>query len=428
MCLHTIKRLHVFNCVSNFNMYHLSTYFFWLLILWIRLYRWVEFQVLKVLRNPINKIISAQASKHGIVINGQDHCMQNIKSEEIIYLTVRNPNTFITIINQGSIGLGETYMKKWWDCGEGNEEEIFLKVFNLTEGLKPHPMLRLTDWITVRAKDTPWETGLETGWITSFGKDFFTAGLGPCSNFVAGIYSNGNTNMETAQLEGFKYLADKLQLTPGMKVLELGCGYGGLAHFLADNYKVNVTGVTNSREEACKAKEKRNNSKVEIIESDFRELPDSYMGIFDRVICVHMMEHLGGPANYAGFFRSAAKFLKSGGLFVVQSYVMDRKPPLRIDPFTRKYMARCSVVPELNEVVEAVRDNFYLESLDNLGQNLVPFFSAVEKNVNLAWPLLSKKYTTGHYRVFKLVLKIMLALSHGRKMHDLVLVLSVKSK
>lgn len=260
------------------------------------------------------------------------------------------------------------------------------------------------------------------------GKDFFTAGLGPCSNFVAGIYSNGNTNMETAQLEGFKYLADKLQLTPGMKVLELGCGYGGLAHFLADNYKVNVTGVTNSREEACKAKEKRNNSKVEIIESDFRELPDSYMGIFDRVICVHMMEHLGGPANYAGFFRSAAKFLKSGGLFVVQSYVMDRKPPLRIDPFTRKYMARCSVVPELNEVVEAVRDNFYLESLDNLGQNLVPFFSAVEKNVNLAWPLLSKKYTTGHYRVFKLVLKIMLALSHGRKMHDLVLVLSVKSK
>lgn len=106
----------------------------------------------------------------------------------------------------------------------------------------------------------------------------------------------------------------KLKLKPGMRVLDLGCGWGGLCKFLAETYNVEVVGVTVSKEGAEGAKERCKGLQVEIRLQDYRCVNE----VFDRIVVVGLIEHVG-RINYRSFFELANRCLSDDGIFLLHT-------------------------------------------------------------------------------------------------------------
>lgn len=117
-------------------------------------------------------------------------------------------------------------------------------------------------------------------------------------------------SLEAAQQAKLDLICRKLELEPGMRVLDIGCGWGGLAEYMARNYQVSVVGVTISAEQQKMAQARCADLDVEIRLQDYRDLHDS----FDRIVSVGMFEHVG-PKNYATYFEVADRNLKPNGRF-----------------------------------------------------------------------------------------------------------------
>ena len=190
--------------------------------------------------------------------------------------------------------------------------------------------------------------------------------------------------------------------------------------------QIEAIGVTNSAEEAAKAKQ-YTTSNVKIIESDYRDLPTTAAtGKFDRVVCVQMMEHLGGPRHYGTFFRKMNSLLAPDGLLVIQTSVITVKWPIRCDPFGRKYLHLNSVAAQSLELLSAGEGaGFIVEDVQNIGAGMERTVLAYEANVEKAWKeSLSAKYEVKYYRMYQLYLKAFLAGLRSRRVQMWQLVMS----
>ena len=140
-------------------------------------------------------------------------------------------------------------------------------------------------------------------------------------NYSCGYWKNA-TNLERAQLNKMDLIARKLKLTPGMRVLDIGCGWGGLCKYLAQNYGVHVVGVTISTEGAKYARELCKGFDVEIRLQDYRDVNEE----FDRIVSVGMFEHVG-QKNYREYFQVVQRCLVKHGIFLLHTIGHDHDSP-----------------------------------------------------------------------------------------------------
>jgi cyclopropane-fatty-acyl-phospholipid synthase len=159
-------------------------------------------------------------------------------------------------------------------------------------------------------------------------------------------------SLEDAQAAKKHHLASKLQLRPGMRVLDIGCGWGGMGLTLARDYGAQVTGVTLSREQLALADRRAEaaglNGQVRFALKDYRDVE----GRFDRIVSVGMFEHVGAP-NYVSFFEQIRRLLDDDGVAVVHS-IGRMEPPSITDAFIRKYIFPGGYIPALSEATAAV--------------------------------------------------------------------------
>ena len=159
-------------------------------------------------------------------------------------------------------------------------------------------------------------------------------------------------SLETAQLNKKRHLAAKLGLKPGQKVLDIGCGWGGLALYLASIADVEVTGVTLSKEQLLVAQERAKalgvQDRVHFLLQDYRLLDQT----FDRIVSVGMFEHVG-VNHYPEFFAKLYKLLAPDGVAVIHS-IGHMSPPGTTGPWLRKYIFPGAYSPALSEVFNAV--------------------------------------------------------------------------
>jgi len=132
-------------------------------------------------------------------------------------------------------------------------------------------------------------------------------------NYSCGYWKRAS-NLDEAQEHKMKLIGDKLNLKPGMKVLDIGCGWGSLCRYLAQNYQVQVVGCTISSEQAELAKKACAGLPVRIELNDYRDLAEK----FDRIVSVGMFEHVG-TSNYRTFFKVAAKCLTEDGILLLHT-------------------------------------------------------------------------------------------------------------
>jgi cyclopropane-fatty-acyl-phospholipid synthase len=160
-------------------------------------------------------------------------------------------------------------------------------------------------------------------------------------------------SLDEAQLAKKRHIAAKLTIgRPGLSVLDIGSGWGGMALYLASNLGAQVTGVTLSEEQLAvsrrRASEAGLENEVRFLLEDYRNAPDTY----DRIVSVGMFEHVGRP-NYLTFFRKAAALLKQDGVMLLHTIGRTDQPSTN-NPFIEKYIFPGGYIPALSEVMRAV--------------------------------------------------------------------------
>jgi len=160
--------------------------------------------------------------------------------------------------------------------------------------------------------------------------------------------------LEQAQEAKLAHIAAKLAIGPGMKVLDIGCGWGGMAIYLARKYGVEVHGITLSEEQIALANSRAqaagvaDKTRFELV--DYREL-DGRGFTYDRIVSVGMFEHVGKP-QFETFFRTCANLLTGDGVMLLHTIGRMGKPG-RTDAFTDKYIFPGGYIPALSETFEA---------------------------------------------------------------------------
>ncbi|MFM7349531.1 MAG: class I SAM-dependent methyltransferase [Erythrobacter sp.] len=172
--------------------------------------------------------------------------------------------------------------------------------------------------------------------------------------YSCAYWGEGVTTLAEAQAAKLKHIAGKLALKPGNTVLDIGCGWGGMAIHLARHHDVHVTGITLSEEQAALARERVREAgvadKVTILLEDYRDTAASGRR-FDRIVSVGMFEHVG-RAQFETFFEACANILADDGVMLLHT-IGRFGTPGTTDAFTRKYIFPGGYIPALSETVAA---------------------------------------------------------------------------
>ena len=187
----------------------------------------------------------------------------------------------------------------------------------------------------------------------------------------------------------------KLELKPGMRVLDIGCGWGGMAQFAAENYGVEVLGITISREQVALAKKRCKNLSIEIRLQDYRSLNET----FDRVLSLGMFEHVGYK-NYRRFMKKVCSLLKDDGLFLLHT-IGSKTSQKTNDSWIHKYIFPNSMLPSAKQISGAIEGVFVLEDWHNFGLDYDKTLMHWFENFKSGWNTLKKNYDERFFRMWK---------------------------
>ncbi|WP_374525260.1 class I SAM-dependent methyltransferase [Sphingopyxis sp.] len=187
------------------------------------------------------------------------------------------------------------------------------------------------------------------------GNDLYRLFLDADMQYSCAYWPREGMTLDEAQAAKKAHIAAKLALKPGQRVLDIGCGWGGMAITLAKLEQVEVLGITLSTEQLDLARQRAEAAGVagrvrfELI--DYRDLAAREAGGFDRIVSVGMFEHVGAP-NFDIFFRACANLLKADGVMLLHTIGRFGKPGAT-DAFTRKYIFPGGYIPALSETLAA---------------------------------------------------------------------------
>ncbi|QIZ50853.1 cyclopropane fatty acyl phospholipid synthase [Dickeya zeae] len=309
-------------------------------------------------------------------------------------IQVKNPELYKRILREGSLGLGESYMDGWWECERldmffhrairaGLEKQLPQRWQDTLRIL----MARLTN---LQSRRRAWIVGKEH---YDLGNDLFTLMLDPYMQYSCGYWKQAET-LEQAQQDKLRLICEKLQLRRGMTLLDIGCGWGGLAEFAARHYGVSVTGVTISREQQALAQQRCQDLDVTILLQDYRDLNRQ----FDRIVSVGMFEHVG-PKNYDTYFKVVRKNLKPTGLFLLHT-IGANETSLKVDAWIDKYIFPNGCLPSVQHIAQRSEPYLVMEDWHNFGADYDRTLMAWHERFQQHWPTLSARYPERFRRMF----------------------------
>ncbi|WP_186147242.1 cyclopropane fatty acyl phospholipid synthase [Burkholderia gladioli] len=312
-------------------------------------------------------------------------------------IQVHDREVYRRIFSSWSLGFGEAYMDGLWDCERLDELFTRLLLTDIDMAAVGMAKLRLGyehlrhRLFNLQSKSRAFQVGEQH---YDAGNDVFEAMLDSRMIYSCGYWEHA-TDLEQAQFDKLDMLCRKLQLKPGETLLDIGCGWGGLAKFAAERYGVKVTGVTVSKEQLALAQERCRGLPVTLLLQDYREL----QGSFDKIVSVGMFEHVG-PKNYRTYFDTARRLLAPEGIFVLHSIGIASES-VGTDPWIDRYVFPNGKLPAPGQIVEAVDGRFLIEDWHNFGPDYDRTLMAWWARFDAAWPSLKSSYDLRFYRMFK---------------------------
>ncbi|RUO29353.1 cyclopropane-fatty-acyl-phospholipid synthase [Aliidiomarina sedimenti] len=301
----------------------------------------------------------------------------------------------------GNLGLGEAYMDGHWDCE--HLDQFFSRLLQARIAEQVHPSRLIMHSLknrlfNLQGKKRAWEVGQKH---YDLGNDLYQKMLDKRMVYTCGFWTQAK-DLDTAQEHKLELTCRKLKLKPGMRVLDVGCGWGSFMQYAAEHYGVECVGVTISKAQIELGKERFKGLPVEFLLNDYRDLPEIFADKpFDAVVSLGMFEHVG-PKNHRTYMQVVNQVLKEHGLFLLHTIGRNAggTPP---DPWIDKYIFPNGELPAIRHVGEAAEKLFVVEDLHNFGASYDKTLMAWHDNFERGWPELQKnaRYDTRFYRMWR---------------------------
>jgi cyclopropane-fatty-acyl-phospholipid synthase len=310
-------------------------------------------------------------------------------------IQIHNPGFYERVLAGGSMALGESYMDGWWDCKALDQFfEIILEA-QLYKKVKTNAKLFL--WIIFKAKITNAQKRSKAYEIGKrhydIGNNLFSVMLDKGKNYSCGYWEKAKT-LDDAQEAKLDLICKKMGLKSGMKVLDIGCGWGGFAKYAAEKYGANIHGITVSKEQAKFANEFCRGLDVKIELKDYRNLNEK----FDRIVSIGMFEHVGRK-NYRTYMNVVYRCLKADGLFLLHTIGGNTSVDF-INPWTNKYIFPNSMLPSAKRITSAAEGLFVLEDWHSFGQYYDKTLMVWHENFTKNWMKIKDEYDERFYRMW----------------------------
>lgn len=312
-------------------------------------------------------------------------------------IQVHDERFYHRALAEGNLGAGESYMDGWWDVEALDEFFARIQRVRLERQLGDPALL----WLVVKSRllnrQRRWRSCQVAERHYNLGNDLYEAMLGRHMQYTCGYWKTARS-LDEAQADKLDLVCRKLYLQPGMTVLELGSGFGGLARFIAAEYGCRVVSYNVSREQVEYARRLCAGLPVRTELRDYRQARDE-AARFDRVVSVGLCEHIGYK-NYRGFLELAAAKLRPGGLFLLHS-IGSNQSYRCTDAWIDRYIFPNGVIPSIHQLSGAAEGLWIVEDLHNFGPDYDPTLMAWWNNFDAAWPVLRARYGERFRRMWR---------------------------
>jgi len=310
-------------------------------------------------------------------------------------IQVHDERVWTRLLRDGTLGAGESYVDGWWDTPALDQFIDHILRARFDESLRENWTL-VAQAVRARVLNLQSITrSFDNGQHHyDIGNDLYEAMLGGRLLYTC-AYWHGATTLDEAQDAKLDLVCRKVGLRPGMRVLDLGCGWGGFASFAAERYGVTVTGYTVSQEQVRWAKDHYPQLPIDIRLDDYRNAT----GTFDAVVSIGLMEHVGWK-NYRGYMQLVDRLLAPGGVAFVHT-IAGNTPRAHIEPWMDKYIFPNAVLPTLARLATAMEGIFIPEDVHNIGEDYDRTLLAWWHKFDAAWPELRARYGDTFYRRWK---------------------------
>jgi cyclopropane-fatty-acyl-phospholipid synthase len=301
-------------------------------------------------------------------------------------IQVHNPDFYPRVLAGGSLALGESYMDRWWDCDA--LDQFFERIMAARLDKKVRKSKALL-WEALKAKLTgmygrarAFEIGRHH---YDIGNDLYAVMLDKRMNYSCAYWQAAKT-LDQAQEDKLELTCRKLRLEPGMRVLDIGCGWGGFAIYAAEKHGVTVTGITVSDEQVKLGQSRRADLPVSFELKDYRDVDET----FDRIVSIGMFEHVGF-ASYRTYMQVVNRCLKDDGLFLLHT-IGSNTSVGSVDPWMAKYIFPNSMLPSARQITDAAEGIFILEDWHSFGPHYDPTLMAWHRNFIDNWRCIRDAY------------------------------------
>lgn len=309
-------------------------------------------------------------------------------------MQVHDDSVFDQALSRGNLGLGESYMAGHWDAPALDQFFHRLLRSGIQHEVNPARLIfhsLKARMFNLQDSRRAWEVGQHH---YDIGNHLYQNMLDERMVYTCGYWRHAS-NLDEAQRNKLELSCQKLGLEPGMRVLDIGCGWGSFMQYAAENYGVECVGVTISKEQVALGKKRCEGLPVEFRLQDYRDLDES----FDRIISLGMFEHVG-QKNYDDYMTVARRCLTDNGLFLLHT-IGKNVSDTAADPWISRYIFPNGEIPSISQIGSALEERFVCEDLHNFGADYDKTLMAWFANFDHAWPELKSGFDSSFYRMWK---------------------------
>ncbi len=320
-------------------------------------------------------------------------------------LQVHDPALFGDLLRRGSLALGEGYVRGQWDCEA--LDQLFTRLLSLAHTRQASSGFvsvarfraglnrRLEQWVNWQSRRRAFAVGQQHYDIDPR----VYAAMLDSRRIYSCAYWHHADDLESAQRHKLDLICRKLELKAGQRLLDVGCGWGGLAAYAAEHFGVEVVGITVSAEQAEFCNQHYQHLPLKVLLCDYRSDQLQQSQPFDRVVSIGMLEHVGRLNDHT-YFSVLARMLRSDGLALIQTIgAYDTNHDL--DPWINNHIFPNGRLPSAQQVCRGFEPWFLLQDWENFGFDYDLTLMAWWQNFDRSWPLLEADLGTQFYRKWK---------------------------
>jgi len=307
-------------------------------------------------------------------------------------IQVHDTSVYDRWLRDGSLGIGESYMEGLWSSNALDQtmKQLIDNMDELESRVKKSPSLILYT-LKLKFLNLQNKIGAKRVIEKHYNDDvnLFSEMLDSYMQYTCGYWNRGAKDLEVAQRNKMQLIAEKLHLKPGMQILDMGSGFGGLSYFLATEYDVRVTAVTLSENQHEWATCNFAHPNITFILGDYRDIMS---GEYDRIVSVGLLEHIG-IKNYQLFFKKVFSLLKPEGIYLLHT-IGSARTTTSTDQWIDKYIFPGGQLPSFKQIVDSIEEPFVIEDWHNFGENYSQTLHAWHHNLKKDWQIKTSSILT----------------------------------